>query len=150
VTPTSTSTTEPTLPESIRVLFRETVTPSPEAAISPIQLDTRLGSFNQAIDPRDRFELPLERLYGAFTYNNLQDGVRWTALWYRSEEVVCVETKPWDGGTGGYGYTECEPDAWLPGSYRIDMFLGDRWVVSTRFSVVGGLEGTTTPSPTGP
>lgn len=149
ITPTPTQTTTPSLPEAIAVLIRETITPLPEAAFSPIDVATRLDRLNRPINPNDRFDNPLRRVYGAFTYDNLTDGVRWTAIWYFGEEVVCIETQPWDGGTGGYGYTECALDQWFPGEYEIQMFIGEFWKVSTRFTVFGAPP-TPTQSPSPP
>ncbi len=141
ITPTPTPTGTPTLPDQITVLFRETVTPPPDAAFSPLQVSTRLGPANQAVNPRGVFILPEGRLFAAFSYNFLEDGVRWTAIWYLGNEIVCLETQPWDGGTGGFGFTECEPDTgWDPGEYEIQMFLGRTWKVSTRFTVLAGTE----------
>jgi hypothetical protein len=137
ITATPTATGTPSLPQAISVLVRATVTPPPEAAFSPIEVATRLDQNNQAINPGDEFENPLGRLYGAFTYNNLVDGVQWASIWYRSGEVVCIENQTWTDGTGGFGYTECEPKVWLPGDYEIQMFLGERWMVSERFTVIG-------------
>ena len=138
ISATPTETPTPRLPDALaRLLIRETVTPDPDAAFSPIEIATRLDSLNRPLDPAEVFENPLGRVFGAFTYNNLRDGIRWTAIWYRGAEEICIETKAWDGGTGGYGYTECHPDQWLPGDYEIQMFLGEQWKVSARFRVVG-------------
>lgn len=125
VSPTPTITPTPQLPQEIRLLLRETQTPNPQAAFSLIQVAERLDGFNRPIRPQEDFENPVGRLYGAFTYDNLQDGVRWTAIWYLGDEVVRIETKPWDGGTGGYGYTECDPGRWEPGEYEIRIFYGE-------------------------
>ena len=44
----------------------------------------------------------------------------------------------WDGGTGGYGYTECLPEGgWAEGSYEVQVFIGDQWKSSARFDVLG-------------
>lgn len=136
-TATATITPTPGLPEEIQILLRETITPNPEAVFSPILVSSRISSFNQAINPQEDFNQPQGRLFGSFSYNNLQDGVRWTAIWYFQDEIVCIETIPWDGGSGGYGYTECEPEAWLPGRYDIQLFFGEEWQVSTYFEVLG-------------
>ncbi len=101
-----------------------------------------LGGFNRPLGTREEFELPLATLYGTFTYENLQDVVRWTALWLRGDEVVCIETQLWDGGTGGYGYTECEVEVWRPGSYEIRLFFGETWKKSVQFIIISG-----TPTP---
>lgn len=137
-TPTPSVTPTPEIPEALTVLFRETLTPRPEAVFSAVEISRGIDSLNRAVSPQDRFENPIEILYGAFTYDFLDDGVRWTAIWYRGREIVCSETKPWDGGTGGYGYTECNPQGgFQPGDYEVQMFLGERWVVSTRFAIEG-------------
>lgn len=135
VTPTPTITPTPHLPDEIALLIRETRTPGADALFSPIEVATRIDSLNRPIQPSVRFSPSVRRLYGAFSYDNLEDGVRWTAIWYAGERVVCIETHPWDGGTGGYGYTECEPDAWLPGAYEIQIFYGERWMRSARFEI---------------
>jgi hypothetical protein len=136
-TGTSTQTPTPHLPDQIKVLIRESQTPSPNAVFSPMLISRRLDNQNQAVNPQEEFGEPLRRLFAAFTYNNLQDGVRWTSVWRLGREVVCIETQPWDGGTGGYGYTECELESWSPGEYEIQIFYGEEWMVSTRFRVLG-------------
>lgn len=143
ITATSTETPTPQLPEEVRILIQETTTPDPEAVFSPIQVAKRLDGFNRAINPQDDFTAVEGRLYGAFSYNNLQDGIRWTAIWLFEGEVVCLETQAWDGGTGGYGYTECEPETWQAGRYDIQIFFGEEWKVSTYFEVLpeSGVEG---------
>jgi len=141
ITATPTVTGTPVLPERITVLFRETVTPQPDAVLSTLQVASRLDNFNRAVEPQEQFVVPEGRLYAAFTYDFLQDGVRWSAIWYRGEEIICLETQPWDGGSGGYGFTECEPELdWEPGQYEIQIFLGETWKVSGRFEVLGGTE----------
>ncbi len=149
ITLTPSDTPTPQLPEDVTVLFVETVTPDPSAVFSPIQVARRLDALNQAVNPSVEFENPVDILYGAFSYDFLADGVRWSALWYQEERIVCFETLPWDGGTGGYGYTECELDQWQPGEYEIQLFLGETWKISTRFTISGVPPSLTpTPSPT--
>jgi hypothetical protein len=145
-TATSTQTPTPELPDEIKVLIRESQTPLPDAVFSPMLVSRRLDNQNQAVNPQEDFGEPLRRLFAAFTYNNLQDGVRWTAVWRLGRQVVCIETQPWDGGTGGYGYTECELESWASGEYEIQIFYGEEWMVSTRFRVLGdGTAGTSSP-----
>ncbi len=138
ITPTPTVTPTPQVPEALTVLFQDTVTPRPEAVFSPIEVSARIDSLNRAISPTEQFENPVPILYGAFTYDFMDDGARWTAIWYLGTEIVCSETKPWDGGSGGFGYTECNPAAgFQPGDYEVQMFLGTQWRVSATFSVTG-------------
>jgi type VI secretion system secreted protein VgrG len=135
-TETPTPTALPTLP--IMVLVRETVTPPAGALFSPIVVASRLDASNLPLDGTSQWTNPPSRLLGSFSYDNLQDGVRWTALWLRGEDVVCEpDTRIWEWGTGGYGYTECEPaDGWKPGTYMIQMFLGDQWRTTSTFEIL--------------
>jgi hypothetical protein len=153
-TPTPTST--PFLPLSIEALFESAVTPNPEAAFSPIEFSTRYDGLN-AIQPATVFVNPIDTMYGVFSYDQMIPGVQWTALWLREGELVHYETKPWDGTTGGYGYTDCTDPigGWQPGMYEVQIFVGADWKVVGRFIVEGDyptetptLTLTPTPSPT--
>jgi hypothetical protein len=66
----------------------------------------------------------------------MEDGAQWTVLWYFGETIICEESSPWDVGTGGYGYTECEPEEWEEGEYEIRSFLGAEWKATARFRIV--------------
>jgi type VI secretion system secreted protein VgrG len=74
-------------------------------------------------------------------------GAQWTALWFRNGELVHYESKPWDGETGGLGYTDWQPAAseWLPGIYEVQIFVGIDWKISGNFTVEGDAP---TPLPT--
>lgn len=152
ITPTSTMTPTPVLPEAVAVLLvHDRVTPSSEAVYSPLRIARILNRSLLPISPAEEFENPITTLYAAFTYDGLQDGVRWTALWYRGAEVVCLETQAWQSGTGGYGFSECAPvGGWLPGAYEVQMFYAERWVVSARFQVYGTPPTRTAAAPSSP
>ncbi|MEX1071037.1 MAG: hypothetical protein WEC37_00265 [Anaerolineales bacterium] len=140
----------PILPDSIQAQFTSQVTPNPNAIFSPltfargINLETYL-----AVNPGIIFENPVSGIYAIFSYDFMQDGSQWTALWYRSGQLVHFETKPWDGGTGGLGFTEWIPDAeeWLPAIYQVQIFVGTEAKVAGEFSVQGE-PATSSPTPT--
>jgi type VI secretion system secreted protein VgrG len=137
-TPTITPT--PHIPLAIEGQFTGTLTPPAEAVFSAIEFSNiGLDGLNRAIEPTETFTNPVGSMYAAFSYNGLADGIQWTALWYRQNELVSFETKPWDGGTGGYGYSEWHPNAeeWLPGEYQVQIFLGFDWYQVDFFTVIG-------------
>lgn len=152
VTDTPTPTSTPFLPIAIEALFQSAVTPNPAAVFSPLEFSTEYDGVN-AVDPQTVFQNPIRRMYGVFTYDQMLPGAQWTALWFREGSLVCYETLPWDGTTGGYGYTDCvDPvDGWLAGTYEVQIFVGTDWKVVGRFIVEGNpptLTPTRTPSPT--
>ncbi len=136
ITPTPTMTGTPELPQEILLLVRSTEQPPADAAFSPPVFSQQISRENQPVRPQEDFQLTSGKLYATFTYNNLVDGMRWTAIWYLGSEVICLETLPWDGGTGGYGYTECEPETWKEGEYEVRIFFGEDWMTSSRFEVI--------------
>ena len=140
VTETATLTTTPQLPAAVLGLFQSDVTPNPEAVFSPLQFTTSckdLTSFQAATV----FRNPTHYLCGVFTYDKMVPGAQWTAIWFRDGKLVsgCMETHPWDGGVGGYGYADCElpADEWLPGNYTVQIFVGEEWKVVGEFLLQG-------------
>ncbi len=147
-TPTPTPT--PHVPLAILAKFKATVTPNPGATFSPLVFTQGLDLENyRPLHPGTTFENPVGHLYAVFSYDKMQNGVQWTAVWYREGEVVHYETKPWDGGSGGYGYTDWNPppEAWKPGKYQVVLFVGEEWKTSGTFTVKGEPP-TSTPAPT--
>ncbi len=160
ITPTPTPTLTPTITPTLSATYTITVsptpsfpaeipllssvTPNPDAAFGPIQFAYEVSY--PPTEVLEEFEDPQGTIFGMFEYNLLDPGVDWTAIWYREVEIVCVESFPWDGATGGWGYTECTPGAWQPGEYEVRMFVGDTWKVTSRFTVVAGAP---TPVPSG-
>ena len=155
MTPTITNTPSvtytPALPDSIRSDIQITITPNPDAMFSPVLVAREIDENYQPVDPQVEFENPITVLYGAFSYDQMVVGSHWAALWYRlsDQELICFESKPWDGGTGGYGYTECAPSPaeWLAGEYEVQIFVGTEWKSSGRFTITGNPP-TPLPSPT--
>lgn len=140
ITPTISITPTPFVPTDVYVQFTSVVTPNPDAIFSKPQIAKALDKDHLPVDPATTFENPLGKLYGAFSYDKMTDRAQWTAIWRRLADnvVVCYESIPWNGGTGGYGYTECAPTVmWQPGDYEVQIFVGIAFKVKADFSVTG-------------
>ncbi|MCC6568586.1 MAG: hypothetical protein IT315_05055, partial [Anaerolineales bacterium] len=85
------------------------------------------------------FQTPVDYMCAVFTYAEMIPGSQWTALWLRDGQLVHYETIPWDGETGGYGFTEWEapPDQFLPGAYEVQIFVGLDYKVVGQFVIQG-------------
>jgi len=139
MTPTLEFTLTPIMPAPISDGFTSDVTPNPDARFSPLLFARRLNGDRQPVDPSDRFDQPNTTLYGAFSYENMIPGSQWTALWFREGELISYESIPWDGASGGYGFTDLTLPAeeWLPGFYEVQIFAGETWKSSGTFEVFG-------------
>ncbi len=142
ITPTTSITPTPFIPTEIFAQFTATVTANPNAIFSRPQFSREINQKNfQAIDVAKEFANPITKLYATFSFDKMNSGAQWTVLWVRVADkvLVCAETEPWKGGTGGYGYAECQPsaDSWQAGDYEFHMFIGKEYFLTARFSVTG-------------
>jgi hypothetical protein len=152
ITPTPAISYTPAIPPEVEAQFTSVVTPNPETVFSPVQFSRTIVDY-LPVDPSFEFDNPVGQLYGSFSYDKMEIGSQWSALWYRIEDrkLLCFETIPWEFSTGGYGLTTCAPIStdWLPGEYEVQIFVGSQWNNSGRFTVTGDPpEPTITPTPT--
>ena len=136
-TPTITPT--PFVPLAVEARFESTVTPNPEAIFSELTFTDGLDALYRPLKPGTTFENPISHMYAIFSYDGMVKGSQWTAIWYREDTLVHYETLPWDGETGGLGFTDWDPEPqdWLPGTYEVQIFTGLNWKVSGFFDVEG-------------
>ncbi len=138
VSDTPTTTVTPSLPLAIEAQFVSLVTPNPDAVISPLVFSTAIKD-SLPVSPAESFENPIPHMYAVFSYDKMLPGVQWTAVWLRNGELVYFETIPWNGGTGGYGYSDWgpTPDKWQPGIYTVEIFVGHDFKRAGSFTVEG-------------
>jgi len=141
ITDTPSVTNTPSLPQEVQSRFESTITPVAGAVFSSLTFALRLDDNFLPVEPAVEFTNPINKMYGVFSYDQMTPGAQWTALWYRNGELVFYETVPWTWGTGGYGYTEWAPptEAWMPGTYEVQIFVGSEWIegASGTFTVTG-------------
>lgn len=141
ITETPSVTNTPSIPTEVFGQFSATTQPNPNSVFSDVVFALEIDN-NLPVDPAAEFANPIQTMYGTFSYDQMTTGSQWSAVWYRlgdTPEIVCVETMPWDGSTGGYGYTECATPkgGWLAGEYETQIFVGPDWKSSGRFNVTG-------------
>jgi len=137
---TPTASLTPHMPIAVEARFTGKLTPPPEAAFSPFTFSNiGLDEEYNPIGPGIQFTNPVGHLFGVFSYAQMEDDIQWSALWYQDGALIHYESLPWNGGSGGIGYTDWDPAAemWLPGEYEIQIFLGTDFVLAGSFTVVG-------------
>jgi len=129
----------PAIPLAVELLFESTITPNPEALFSDLTFTDGIDSEYRPLKPGEIFQNPIDHMYAVFSYDQMVVGSQWTALWYRNGELVHYETLPWNGGSGGFGYADWQPDPseWLPGGYEVQLFVGQLWRKSGKFMIEG-------------
>jgi len=144
LTPAESYTPEPSqtphIPMAVEARFEGKLTPPAEAAFS-LLIFSNIGlddNYNP-IGPGVQFTNPVGHLFAVFSYARMEDDIQWSALWYQGTNLVHYESLPWNGGSGGIGYTDWDPapELWLPGEYFIQIFLGTDFIISGNFTVIG-------------
>ena len=149
ITPTLEFTSTPAMPAAIGEGFASEITPNPQAVFSNLAFARELTEDYLPIEALDTFEQPNTEIFGSFSYDKMTPGSQWTALWFREGELIYFESIPWNGASGGYGFTNLSlpTDEWLPGDYEVQIFAGNTWKTTGVFSVIGNAP-TATPAPT--
>lgn len=89
------------------------------------------------------YVLPTGNIASArFIYRDLVDGADWVAIWYLNGLEVARETNTWSGGASGSTTTSIRSDDGLPpGSYRLELYIGDRLAATSDFTIAGAQQG---------
>lgn len=138
ISDTPTDLPTPFIPDEIATNFISKVTPFTGAIISPLEFSQQIVD-GRAFNPATLIYNPVGHLYAVFSYDQMVPNVQYTAIWYRGIDIVHYESYPWDGSTGGFYFTDWDPDpsAWIPGDYRVAIFVGMEFKVSGEFTVLG-------------
>ncbi len=138
ISATPSPTPPPSVPLAVEALFEGDITPQPDVLINDLKFSTRIENGLPAVISTN-FSNPIRRMYVFFTYDKLDQGMQWTALWYHDGTLQHYETKPWDDKSKGFGQTVwVQPtDKWLPGFYELQIFVGSEWKSSGTFTLTG-------------
>lgn len=78
----------------------------------------------------------------SFIYQNMTDGMAWTAIWYYGGQTAFRETYTWSDGAAGTKIISIEnPGGLFPGSYRLELYLENTLGATADFTIAGGAEG---------
>ncbi len=137
------------------------ITPAPGATVTPpesaIAAEMRFTQRDDCATTNSSgfFDQLPKTIFAHFSYNNWLPGVQWSGVWLRDGEVIHVETRLWDGSTGGCGFSDYDnnKDWWPEGHYEVQIFVGEKWLVSGTFEIVRStptptITSTRTPAPT--
>jgi hypothetical protein len=151
ITLTLAQTYTPMIPDVVQTYIKTPVGVDNNAVFSVITFSTQTKD-GVVINTVSSFTLPITQMYGGYSFDKMVTGVQWTAVWFYEGHVICFESVPWNFPPGGYGYSDAcnkqlTPDQWKPGSYEVQIFVGQTWKTSGRFVILGNT-GSTTPLPT--
>ena len=80
---------------------------------------------------------------GRFIYRNMEPGTTWTAIWYYNDAILAQSTNAWnaaDGTNGVYPLNFQAENGFLPGNYRLDLYIGQNLALTGDFVIAGAQE----------
>jgi hypothetical protein len=136
-TPTPTLSPTPALPGAfITPILTATVTPPSQATA----VNVRFSLKNDCTVPDSQayFDQLPKQIFAHFYYDSWLPGNQWSGVWLRDGVVIYTETHLWDGSTGGCGFSNFDNGKawWTEGTYQVQIFVGNRWLVSNSFQVL--------------
>ncbi len=137
-TPTSGLTATPALPMAVQAMVEGSATPGFPVQFGRLRFSTEIQGY-QLVAPGNSFHNPLKHMYAVFTYQPVGTLVPWSALWYQNGLLRHIDTTSWNAFPSGVGVTDWgqDPAQWQQGNYEVQIFLGNSWVASGTFAIVG-------------
>jgi hypothetical protein len=139
-TPTETLTPAPPTPtptslaDAARIPTPAPRTPAPPGArMGPIQFATDITDDIQAINPDTLFSRNTETIYAVYPYSGMEDGLDFTALWYRNGVELVREEREWDFGDKAYSYSFLMPPG--VGLYKLELLVNDSVLATKLFEI---------------
>jgi hypothetical protein len=122
--------------------------------MGPIAFTAEINDRREPINSTTVFSDTVSRVYAAFPYNGMRNGLTWTHVWYFNDAEFSrgEETWKWGSADRSYVFTKLVGS----GEYRLELLVNDELVASGAFTVsgpaaIGGpttrerVEGTATP-----
>jgi len=110
--------------------------PAPGGAqMGPIAFSTEINDRREPISPTTVFSETVNRVYAAFPYSGMQDGLTWTQIWYFNDVEFSRGEEPWGWGNADRSYVFTKPVG--AGGYRLELYVNDDLVASGAFTIRG-------------
>jgi hypothetical protein len=107
--------------------------------IGPLTFAKSVTPDLQIVSPGISFQNPIQRVYVVYPYENVNDGVEWTIIWYKDGELFDWVSNPWYGGPEGIGVSSksMAPNFFPHAAYEVQIFVGGQWKQSGYFWITG-------------
>ena len=109
-------------------------------SLGSIEFSTAIDNRYQSVDPTRRFVEGRFTIYATFRYEDMVDGLAWSWVWRRNNEVVNGGNALWKDGPSGPGYIYYGPEeGFLPGDYSLDVWINGELMTSADLIIAPGI-----------
>jgi hypothetical protein len=108
--------------------------------IDGITFSTDITGDYQALDPSRRFTQGFFTLYATFAYDQMSDGMVWSWVWRRNDDVIDGGNQVWSYGNDGPGYVYLRPEEGFGlGDYFINIWVNGEQMAGSNFTVIDSI-----------
>lgn len=105
----------------------------PEAKIGPIQFAAGITRDVEAINPNRRFPATIHSIYAVYSYSGMQNGLDFTAVWYKNGVEVSRGSEEWRWGVKASSYSYFNPPG--EGLYKLELYINDSVLATGLFEI---------------
>lgn len=136
-TPTPTPIAPATQPSTLSspTAVRSPVPGPVDAKMGPIDFATQITNRRDPISPTTTFSNTVNRVYATFPYSGMQNGLRWTQVWYFENDEYSRGEGSWEWGTDDRSFVFTKLVG--AGDYRLELYVNEELVASGGFTVLG-------------
>jgi hypothetical protein len=107
----------------------------PGTQIGPIAFSTQVTSRRQPISPTTVFSDTVSRIYAAFPYRGMRNGMTWSQVWYFNGVEFNRGQDTWNWGVTDMSYVFTKVVG--VGTYRLELYVNNTLLSSGEFAVQG-------------
>lgn len=109
-------------------------TPAPPGArIGPIEFAAGITRDVKAINPNRRFPASIHSIYAVYSYSGMQNGLDFTAVWYKDGVEVSRGSEEWRWGAKASSYSYFNPPG--EGLYKLELYINDSVLATGLFEI---------------
>jgi hypothetical protein len=110
--------------------------PAPASVqLGPIAFTTQISERREPISPTTVFSDTVSRVYAAFPYTGMRNGLTWTQIWYFDDVEFSRGEESWEWGSADRSFVFTNLVG--SGDYRLELYVNDDLVASGAFRVRG-------------
>jgi hypothetical protein len=103
--------------------------------MGPIAFTTQVSDRREPIRPTNVFSDTVSRVYAAFPYSGMRNGLTWTQIWYFNDVEFSRDEEAWEWGSTDRSYVFTKLVG--SGNYRLELYVNEDLIASGAFEVRG-------------
>jgi len=116
--------------------FTPTASLQDDTTLGTLFFSTSVDDQYKAINPGRTYSEGFFTLYATFAYDGMENGMAWSWVWMRDEQVISGGNELWNYGSDGPGYVFLNPeDGFAAGQYTLGIWVNGKLMAESNFQI---------------